>query len=152
MLLQCLFHNTFHKNIDNLIFLYKYFYNKKNLLTVIVIQTENDFNRRITECFAIGSNSPCVPVSEFDSSYTGTVVSYGILRGTGEILKNSKSFYYIDHGYFGSVQRKFKEGKTVIQSLSGYFRIVKNDLIHDGNGQYDKKRIGTRASDLGIIV
>ena len=109
---------------------------------MIVIQTENDLNRRVTECFAIGSNSPCVPVSEFDSSYTGTVVSYGILRGAGEILKNSKSFYYIDHGYFGSVQRKFKEGKTVIlKSLSGYFRIVKNDLMHDGNGQYDKKRI-----------
>ena len=107
----------------------------------VKIQTENDFNRRVTECFAIGSNAPCVPVGEFDSSYTGTIVSYGILRGAGEILKNSKSFYYIDHGYFGSVQRKFKEVKTVIQSLSGYFRIVKNDLIHDGNGQYNKKRI-----------
>ena len=58
---------------------------------MIVIQTENDLNRKVTECFAIGSNSPCVPVSEFDSSYTGTVVSYGILRGTGEILKNSKN-------------------------------------------------------------
>ena len=108
---------------------------------MIILQTENDFNRRITECFAIGSNSPCVQVGEFDSSYTGTVVSYGILRGAGEILKNSKSFYYIDHGYFGSVQRKFKKEKAVIQSLSGYFRVVKNDLIHDGNGNYDKKRI-----------
>jgi len=108
---------------------------------MIVLQTENDFNRRITGCFAIGSNSPCVQVSEFDSSYNGTVVSYGILRGTGEIFKNSKSFYYIDHGYFGSVQRTFKGEKTVIQGLNGYFRIVKNDLIHDGNGHYDKKRI-----------
>ena len=57
------------------------------------------------------------------------------------ILKKSKNFYYIDHGYLASSRRTFIEGSTVVNNLDGYFRVVKNDYIKINKGRYDSKRL-----------
>jgi capsule polysaccharide modification protein KpsS len=63
------------------------------------------------------------------------------LRGTGELFKKSKNFYYIDHGYLGASNRVFHEGSTVIKDLDGYFRVVHNDFIGFKLERFDHKRL-----------
>ena len=52
-----------------------------------------------------------------------TIASFGVLRGCDLAMKKSKEFWYIDHGYFG-----------------GYYRITRNETIHDGKGNHDWDR------------
>jgi len=108
---------------------------------MIVIQTNHWINKEVTNSFAHGLNLNKIDIKNFQHKENETVVTYGIKRGTEKILKQSKSYIYIDHGYFGSSDRKFVNGTTRINNLDGYFRLVKNDLIHSGKGNYDDKRI-----------
>ena len=68
--------------------------------------------------------------------------SYGILRGNGEIIKKSKDYIYLDHGFFNSSKRRFAENmQTKVNSLNGYFRVIKNDLYFNQNfNEIDKNR------------
>lgn len=96
---------------------------------MIVIQTNHFVNRAVTDCFAIGTNSQKINIENFKYNKEETIATYGVLRGTGDILKKSKNFYYMDHGYISSSERSFAGGSTLIKSLEGYFRVVKNDFI-----------------------
>jgi hypothetical protein len=62
----------------------------------------------------------------------GPAAFYGILRGTGDILKEcqwvSRDFYYVDHGYF-------KPGH-----YDGHYRICKNGLHSSGTGDFPPDR------------
>ena len=82
--------------------------------------------------------------SEFQNE---TFCSYGILRGVGDCIKSSSNYIYIDNGYLNGSNRQFSknlhERKFVsnIFDLSGYYRIIKNDLVINNNYQnYNKKR------------
>tara|TARA_Y100000768_G_scaffold357092_1_gene311941 strand:- start:426 stop:1100 length:675 start_codon:yes stop_codon:yes gene_type:complete len=74
------------------------------------------------------------------SDYSKTIATYGFLRGTGQVLKKSKNFFYIDHGYFKQSSRNFKKNKTQVIDLDGYFRIVHNDFWHNSLGEKSNKR------------
>mgnify|MGYP006115231101 CR=1 FL=1 len=107
-----------------------------------IIQTNHFVNQEVTNNFSKGCGGQKISVDKYSFNQNDTIATYGILRGTEIILKKAENYYYIDHGYFESSKRKFeKTGTTSIENLSGYFRIVKNDLIHDGSGNYDEIRL-----------
>ena len=42
----------------------------------------------------------------------------------------------MDHGYFNQSKRTFENNRTNVINLDGYFRIVYNNLIHNGVGKF----------------
>jgi len=91
--------------------------------------TDHFVNQTVTQFFAKSNNKPLSAIHTYNKS-DDLFVSYGILRGTGEIIKErKKNFIYLDHGYFQASSRKFtKEKSTIIGNLEGYFRVIKDDL------------------------
>jgi len=56
--------------------------------------------------------------------------TYGILRGTEKAIKNAQNYIYIDNGYFNGSTRNFiKEKGTRLFDMTGYYRVVCNDLV-----------------------
>ena len=106
----------------------------------IAIYTDHIMNRTLCYNFAKGSNSLLCHVNNF-KDYDKTIATYGVLRGTYEIIKKVKNFYYIDHGYFNQSKRKFENNRTTVLNLDGYFRIVYNNLIHNGQGDFPDDRL-----------
>ena len=106
----------------------------------IVIYTDHIINKTLCYNFAKGSDSLLCHVNQF-KDYNKTIATYGVLRGTYEIIKKVKNFYYMDHGYFNQSRRKFEDNKTNILDLDGYFRIVENKLIHNGEGNFPDDRL-----------
>ena len=72
----------------------------------IVIYTDHSINKTICYYFAKGSNSLMCHVNNFNE-FDKTIATYGCKRGTGDLLKKVKNFYYIDHGYFNQSTQKF---------------------------------------------
>ena len=97
------------------------------------VVTDHFMSQKIVGSFEKGINTTTTNIKKFND-FSKPLVTYGILRGTGELFHKVKDFYYIDHGYFNSSLRFFEQGKTIIDSLDGYFRIVKNDFFHSGKG------------------
>ena len=108
---------------------------------MIVLQTNHPTNIKITHHFAKGCNGKKINISEYKYDDKDVISSYGILRGTGELFKKSRDFYYIDHGYLSASNRSFTKGSTVIKDLDGYFRVVHNDYIGFNSGKFDHKRL-----------
>ena len=106
----------------------------------IVIYTDHIVNRTLCYSFAKGSDSLLCHVNNF-KEYDKTIVTYGVLRGTYELIKKVKNFYYMDHGYFNQSGRKFENNRTKIFNLDGYFRIVYDNLVHNGEGNYPDDRL-----------
>ena len=106
----------------------------------IVIYTDHIMNRTLCYNFAQGSNSLLCHVNSF-KEYNKTIATYGVLRGTFEIINKVKNFYYMDHGYFNQSKRKFENSRTNVLDLDGYFRIVYNNFIHDGEGNFPEDRL-----------
>ena len=96
-------------------------------------------SQKIVGSFAKGINTTPISIKKF-KDFSKPLATYGILRGTGDLFHKVKYFYYIDHGYFNSSLRFFEQGKTIIDSLDGYFRIVKNDFFHSGKGNCKSDR------------
>ena len=106
----------------------------------IVIYTDHIMNKTLCYNFAKGSGSLLCHVNKF-KEYDRTIATYGVLRGTLEILNKVKNYYYIDHGYFNQSKRSFENNRTNVISLEGYFRIVNNNFIHNGIGNYPSDRL-----------
>lgn len=104
--------------------------------------TNHFINQTVIQFFSKSLGHPLNSITEYSSNNDKVFCSYGILRGTGEIFKNSSNFIYIDHGYFSSSSRKFNSNKqTIIKELDGYFRVVFNDIYFNQNFMnYDSKR------------
>ncbi len=116
----------------------------------IVLYTDHYINRKLCYSFAAGSKSLMCHVNNFND-YTRTIATYGFLRGTGEAIKKSKNFFYIDHGYFKQSSRKFKKVKTKLIDFDGYFRITYNDHWHNSLGNKSSDRfdsLGIQLKDL----
>ena len=116
----------------------------------IVIYTDHEINRTLCYNFAKGSNSLMCHVNNFNE-FNKTIATYGYRRGTGELLKKVKNFFYIDHGYFLQSKRKFVKNKVHKIDLKGYFRIVYNDYWHDGSGNKPNdrfKKLGINLKDI----
>ena len=108
---------------------------------MIVLQTNHKNNIIITDSFAMGCKAEKINVRDYVFKENDTLSSYGILRGTGNLLKKSKNFYYIDHGYLGASNRTFDKDKTILDNYEGYFRVVHNDYIGFKSKNFDEKRI-----------
>ena len=106
----------------------------------IVIYTDHIMNKTLCYNFAKGSNSLMCHINNF-KDYDQTIATYGVLRGTFEIIQKAKNFYYIDHGYFNQSNRKFENKRTNVLDMNGYFRIVYNNLIYNGEGNYPDDRL-----------
>ena len=115
---------------------------------MIVLQTNHPTNKEITHHFAKGCKANIINVSDYNYDYKDVIASYGILRGTGELFKIAKNFYYIDHGYLGASKRSFNKGSTIINKLDGYFRVVHNDFIGFKLRKFDFKRLEKLNLDL----
>lgn len=91
--------------------------------------------------FASSQNIDIYNIKEFKRDDSQIFCSYGILRGVAECINLSKNFIYIDNGFMSGSSRNFSknisEKKFVsdIFNLSGYYRVIKNDLI------FNKKKI-----------
>ena len=106
----------------------------------IVIYTDHSMNRTLCYSFAKGSDSLLCHVKNF-KDYNKTIATYGVLRGTLEVIRKAKNYYYMDHGYFNQSKRSFENNRTNVINLDGYFRIVYNNLIHNGVGNYPDDRL-----------
>ena len=106
----------------------------------IVIYTDHIMNRTLCYNFAKGSDSLLCHVNKF-KDYSRTIATYGVLRGTLEAINKVKNYYYMDHGYFNQSKRIFEKNKTKVSNLDGYFRIVYNNFIHNGKGNFPNDRL-----------
>ena len=97
-------------------------------------------NKTLCYNFAKGSNSLMCHINNF-KDYDQTIATYGVLRGTFEIIQKVNNYYYMDHGYFNQSNRKFENKRTNVLNMNGYFRIVYNNLIHNGEGNYPDDRL-----------
>ena len=96
--------------------------------------------KTICYSFAKGSNSLMCHVNNFND-FNKTIATYGVLRGTLEVINKSKNYLYMDHGYFNQSKRSFENNRTNVIDLDGYFRIVFNNFIHDGAGKNPDDRL-----------
>ena len=101
----------------------------------IVIHTDHIINKTVCYNFAKGSNALLCHVNNF-KEYDKTIATYGVLRGTYELINKVKNYYYIDHGYFNQSQRTFDNNRTNVINLDGYFRIVYNNLYMMERGAF----------------
>ena len=108
--------------------------------TPIVIYTDHIMNKTLCYNFAKGSNALMCHVKDF-REYNKTIATYGVLRGTYEMIKKVNNFYYMDHGYFNQSSRSFENNRTNVLDINGYFRIVYNNFIHNGDGDYPDDRL-----------
>ena len=106
----------------------------------VVIYTDHIMNRTLCYNFAKGADSPMCHINDF-RDYQTTIATYGVLRGTFELTKKVNNFFYMDHGYFNQSKREFINNRTNVVSMEGYFRIVFNDYIHNGKGNYPDDRL-----------
>ena len=103
------------------------------------VVTDHFMSKKIVGSFAKGINKTTINIKNF-KDFSKPLATYGILRGTGDLFYKVKNFYFIDHGYFHSSKRIFEQGKTFIDNLDGYFRVVKNDFFHSGKGNCKSDR------------
>ena len=104
--------------------------------------TDHFVNQTVTQFFSKSLGLPLLNINEYKDNEE-IFITYGILRGTGEIIKKkNKNFIYIDHGFYNSSSRKFtKEKKTILNELGGYFRLIKGDLyFNETDINLDSKR------------
>ena len=106
----------------------------------IAIYTDHIINKTLCYNFAKGADSLLCHVNNF-KDFNKTIATYGVLRGTLEIIRKAKNYYYMDHGYFNQSKRSFENNRTNVLNLDGYFRIVYNNLIHNGVGNYPDDRL-----------
>ena len=106
----------------------------------IVIYTDHITSKTVCYNFAKGSDSLLCHVNKFEE-YNKTIATYGVLRGTLEVIRKVKNYFYIDHGYFNQSKRSFENKRTNIINLDGYFRIVHNNFIHNGKGNFPSDRL-----------
>jgi len=114
----------------------------------VVIYTDHIINKTICYNFAKGSDSLLCHVSKF-RDYNRVIATYGVLRGTLDLINKVKNYYYMDHGYFNQSKRSFTNNRTNIINLDGYFRIVFNNFIHNGKGNFPNDRL--KKLDLKIL-
>ena len=112
--------------------------------------TDHFINQTVIQFFSKSLGLPLSDINRYKET-DKIFASYGILRGTGEVIKKrKKNFIYIDHGYFNASQRRFtKENKTILNTLDGYFRVVRDDLyFNDHNFLNEEKRFNNLKINL----
>lgn len=97
--------------------------------TIKCYTTEHYISKIVMSAFAQGCNGQRVPPTRLLS---GDAALYGILRGTGEIIKEcekvGRTYWHLDHGYFNSGH------------FEGYYRVTKNGQQYIKSGEYSSDR------------
>ncbi len=98
---------------------------------VNVYRTANSISLSVCEAFAEGCNGKLVSA---DKLLPGPVATYGILRGTGEIIKEcNEGYYYIDLGYF-------TRSTHYNNDFTGYYRVTLDANQCNGTGNHSNER------------
>ncbi len=101
--------------------------------------TDHQHSKVIMSAFAEGCKGRIVPPAQL---LDGPAAMYGILRGTGEILKQcewvQRDYYYLDHGYF-------KAGH-----YNGFYRVTKNGRQADLPDEREYRYPDDRFRKLGL--
>ncbi len=115
-----------------------------------VYYTNHYVNNTVTQYFAKATGLKLENISNYDFKTDNTFITYGILRGSGKILTKSQNYIYIDHGFINSSDRRFNNNKmTEIYNLTGYFRVIKNDLYFNKSfNNLDKSRLNKLNVDI----
>ena len=121
--------------------------------------TDHFVNQTVTQFFSKSLGLTLYKLNEYKNS-SNIFATYGILRGTGEIIKQRKeNFIYLDHGYFNSSTRRFtKEKNTILTNLEGYFRVVKDDLyfnkskLNNNEKRFKELNIKLKEKKTGDII
>lgn len=100
-------------------------------------------NRRLCFAFAKGCGANIVNCTESKLEETAT---YGILRGTADVISKSKHFWYIDNGYFGGQGVIIK--KKYVKSQNTCYRITRDHTLHSGLGNFDWDRFNSFGFEL----
>lgn len=123
-----------------------------------VYYTDHVINQTVTQFLAKNLNLNFRNIKNLRLSDDRVFCSYGILRGNDIAIKNSKNFIYIDHGYIDSSDRIFGK-QTKINKLSGYFRVIANDLyfnskyINNSNARFKSLSISLKdLNQKGSII
>lgn len=115
-----------------------------------VYYTNHYVNKTVTQYIAKANEFKLENINNYLNNSDHIFISYGILRGTGEIFLKSTNYIYIDHGYMNSSDRIFtNDKKTKVHNLSGYFRVVRNDLYFNKSYHNDDK---TRFNSLNLTL
>lgn len=93
-----------------------------------VYTTEHALSQEAGQILAQGFGGQIVPPVTL---LPGLAIAYGILRGTGEIIKTAEEhehpYLYVDHSFFPKTRSNVMKG-----DWSGYLRLIKNGrYIHD---------------------
>lgn len=120
------------------------------MINSCVYYTNHYVNQIVTQFLAKSQKLSYNRIEDYFKKDNNFFISYGILRGTGEIFNNSMNYIYIDHGYFNASSRKFTKNKqTLISDLGGYFRLIKNDYyFRDNYKNTDPSRFNSLNIDL----
>lgn len=119
---------------------------------ITVGYTENFISRYIAEQFYKGVPNSILKKIEI-CFCENLLISYGVLRGSYEKMKQSKNFFYVDHGYISGMKRIYhtdplNNHKITLLPKPGsedfnksYFRICYNSLFDSGvNENFNNKR------------
>lgn len=103
----------------------------------LCFSTRHHINHKVVTAFAKGCGGQIIyePKGEF-------IASYGLKRGTIEAYKQSKSFIYIDKGYY------FPSNHP--NDFSGYYRVCFNSLIHSGKGDYKNHKFRPKFNQFNV--
>ena len=63
--------------------------------------TDHYVNQTVTQFFSKSLELPLFNINDYKDN-DEIFITYGILRGTGEIIKKKENFIYIDHGFYRS--------------------------------------------------
>lgn len=65
-------------------------------------QTDHEISQRVCQSLAIGTQGKIRHVRSYESADAETpAITYGILRGSGDILRSSKRWLHVDNGFMG---------------------------------------------------
>ena len=78
----------------------------------VAIYTDHIMNRTLCYNFAKGADSPMCHINDF-KEHNRTIATYGVLRGTFELIQKVNNFFYMDHGYFNQSERKFENKNPI---------------------------------------
>lgn len=97
-----------------------------------IYSTGHKHSQAVCRALATGTGCKVRPVGALAP---GGVAMYGFLRGLLPMLRQAqaerRAWVYADRGYFGA---------TYNGDYSGYFRVTRNRLQHDGSGEYSPAR------------
>lgn len=107
-----------------------------------VYTTNHAINQQMSQSLAKGFNASMAPaLHRFD----GLSIVYGILRGTGDIIKdaiaNKADYLYCDHSFFGKYRSKMINGTFTIDPHLSYFRLCKNSRTCHEIMDFDDSRL-----------